>query len=154
MRRHPTLTDKTDPKARKARIELLKLQLNLKLVAEGLGVQARRDRRFLSGQAHREAIERRRDADLRRRPGYASVEANRPFEPDVRLIRAADRLGAKENNASASPSRPSYAEMREQQSSYPPMPEEAREYHRRKREERRRRNREAKRQRNGPPRQK
>ncbi len=135
------MTDRTDPRARKGRAELLALQLNIRLVAEGLGVQARKDRRALSGQAHREAVERRRAVELRRRPSYASAEAREPFIAETKLIRAADRPAIETGEIpEVSPRRLTYSEMRARQEEYPAIPDEAREYQRRRREERRRRN--------------
>jgi hypothetical protein len=126
----PKITD------HKTRDDLLALQFNIKLVAEGLSAEARRDRRSLAHEARTESTERRNQIEMRRRPSYASIEARQPFEPDARLIRADDRLGIIQEPAEPEP-RPTYEEMRAKAMDYPDTPAEVREYARRKREQRR-----------------
>ena len=106
--------------------------------AESLSLRARRDRRSVAKEAAAEAAERRYAWETRRRPGYTSVEAQRPFEPETRLIRREDEPDEiKAEQASEPPSRPTYAEMRAQRDEYPGQPRAVYEYKRRKREQRR-----------------
>ena len=118
----------------KARAELRARQLNARLAAEGLGVQARRDRRALAREAKAETTERRQMFEMRRRAGYAAVEAKEPFQAEARLIRASDRLGGAEPNDEAiePAGRPTFEEMRAKL-----VPGEVREHERRKRKQRR-----------------
>jgi hypothetical protein len=123
----------------KARAEVLARQLNARLAAEGLGVQARRDRRALAREAKAETTERRQTFEMRRRPSYATVEAQQPFQAETRLIRAPDRRDASvaTGDAIEPARRPTFEEMRTQAEDFPPIPGEVREHERRKREQRR-----------------
>ena len=123
----------------KARAELRARQLNARLAAEGLGVQARRDRRALAREAKAETTERRQMFEMRRRAGYAAVEAKEPFQAEARLIRASDRLGGAEPNDEAiePAGRPTFEEMRAKADDFPLVPGEVREHERRKRKQRR-----------------
>lgn len=127
----------------KARAELLARQLNARLAAEGLGMQARRDRRALARDARAETAERRRMIEMRRRPSYAASEARQPFEARTRLIPATNRSHDAETHEKIvePPTRPTYEQMRAQRDEYPDMPMEVREHERRRREQRRARNR-------------
>jgi hypothetical protein len=101
--------------------------------------KAGRDRGALAREAKTETTERRQMFEMRRRPGYAAVEAKEPFQAEARLIRASDRLGAAEPNDEAiePAGRPTFEEMRAQAEDFPPVPGEVREHERRKREQRR-----------------
>ncbi|WP_091722664.1 hypothetical protein [Methylobacterium phyllostachyos] len=131
------LTD-TPAEGRRARAHLIARQLNARLAAEGLSVKARADRRAIAAAAGAEAAERRRQRDLRRRPGYAAGEASQPFEPEVRLI----RVETSRTDAAADVDRPmthlTFAEMKAQAEIYPAAPAEV---HERKLMERQRRRR-------------
>lgn len=126
-----------------ARAELLARLLNTRLAAEGLGVQARRDRRALARDAVAETAERRRMIEMRRRPSYATSEARQPFETRTRLIPATNRSHDAEihEKVAETSTRPTYEQMRAQRDEYPDMPAEVREYERRRREQRRTRSR-------------
>ena len=123
----------------KSRAELLARQFNMQLKTEGLGAKARKDRKSLGHEARTEAAERRQLIEMRRRQGYATVEAQEPFTPEVRLIPSKDRSEIAETNGNntAPVRRPSFKEMRAQTTEFPAIPAEVREVERRKREQRR-----------------
>lgn len=120
---------------RKARTELLARQFAVRLTAEGLSVKAQRNRKSLASEARTEAAERRHSIEMRRRPSYAAVEAQQPFESDTRLIRPAGRPSMAEPETSVSPARLTYDQMRAQRNEFPAMPADVREHKRRKREQ-------------------
>ncbi|MCJ2069335.1 hypothetical protein MKK75_11070 [Methylobacterium sp. J-030] len=123
---------KIPDQGREARAHLLRRQFNLRLVAEGMSVQARRDRRAQADTAAAEAAEaaeRRRHRRVRHLPGYVTGECREPFEPTTRLIRAADRPGDPENGsrANASTTRPTFEDMRAESMTFPAIPAEVHE---------------------------
>lgn len=131
------MTDNTDHKGRKAREQILAYQFNLKLKIEGYGTQDAKDRKSLARTAQAERTERRRLIEMRRRPSYVSAEAGRPFEPDVRLIRAKDRPDTREPEISEPAARLSFKQMRALSNEFPDTPAEAKEFQQRKRRQRR-----------------
>ncbi|SFT21927.1 hypothetical protein [Methylobacterium sp. yr668] len=130
---------------RKARAELLARQFAARLAAEGLSVKTQRNRKSLEREAKTEAAERDHLIEMRRRPSYAAVEAQQPFEPETRLIKPVARPSTvkSETEASGSPVRLTYDEMRAQRNEYPVLPADARDYERRRREQRRERKRQS-----------
>ena len=124
---------------RKARADLLARQFNARLAAEGLSVKAQRDRKSVAHDARAEAAERRRLIEMRRRPSYAAVEAQQPFEPETRLIRPAGRSSTAKSATSGPPARLTYDQMRVQRNEFPALPSNVREHERRRREQRRER---------------
>lgn len=119
----------TTEKGRRGRAQLLRRQFNSRLAAEGLSVQERRDRRAQAAAATSEVAERRRHRRLRHRPGYATAEAQQPFEPETRLIRAADLSGESrpDHHSGGSSRRLTFEEMRAEATAYPDVPAEVRE---------------------------
>jgi len=126
----------TDRRDRRAPRENSALYYNTLLRAENLSMRARRRPGSIDREAAAYAAERRYAWETRRRPGYASIEARRPFEADARLIRR-DPDATKAKAIAKPPRKPTYEEMRAQRDEYPDKPEEVRQYQKRKKEQKR-----------------